>query len=551
MRTTDTVIAVFADNQASGTDALEAGVARQQEPVGTFQRPMTSAGKESLDHREVELKLQLRPGSRAILEASTAFPDAAAKHHRQLTTYFDTPDSVLSRAGFVLRIRQSDGFHIQTVKYRPNCRGVAMSRGEWEWPIGGDRPDLSHLLETSDLTKVAQATEGRLVPVFVTDIRRTTRLLHLEDNTIVEAAFDEGSITAGTASEAISELELELKGGSLRRMYQLALKLQLLAPMWISTESKSARGWYLRTGQTEGATEAKVPRLGRRVRAANGFCEIIGGTLGHLTSNIAPALRGDPEGIHQMRTALRAARAALELFEPRLDAGVVGRFDAELQELGRLFGAARDWDVFCLQTLPAAMMGLPAERLWDLKQVAEVERQVAYAAVVEALHGHHFTAMILGLAVWTQNGAAKPRALGDDRMRKRLATLAPSFLGRVAAKAEKREHHKGKFSAEARHSLRKALDKLCDDVKFLSRIFPRHEVERYRDSCEDVQAILGLANDAAVAQRLVLTLVTDRRPDLAKPAVALARWSNQRSRKTLRGLKAPLQDFRAVPEFWR
>lgn len=172
-----------------------------------------------------------------------------------------------------------------------------MSRGG---PIGGDCPDLSHLLQTSDLAKVAQSTEGRLVPVFVTDIRRTTRLLRLEDNTIVEAAFDEGSITAGTASEAISELELELKGGSLRRMYQLALKLQLLAPMWISSESKSARGWHLRTGQTEGAAEAKVPRLGRRVRAANGFCEIIGGTLGHLTRNIAPTLRGDPEGIHQM-----------------------------------------------------------------------------------------------------------------------------------------------------------------------------------------------------------------------------------------------------------
>ena len=241
--------------------------------------------------------------------------------------------------------------------------------------------------------------------MFVTDIRRTTRLLHLKDNTIVEAAFDEGSIEAGAASEAVSELELELKGGSLGPMYQLALKLQLLAPMWISTESKSARGWHLRTGQTEGATEAKTPNLGRRVRAANGFCEIIGGTLGHLTSNIAPTLRGDPEGVHQMRTALRAARAALELFEPRLDAVVVGRFDAELQGLGRLFGVARDWDVFCLQTLPAAMVGLPSERLWDLKQVAEVERQVAYAAVVDAVRGHHFTAMILGLAVWTEEGA--------------------------------------------------------------------------------------------------------------------------------------------------
>jgi triphosphatase len=512
---------------------------------------MTSADKTSSDPREVELKLQLRPGSRAIVEASTAFANAAAEHRHQVTTYFDTPDNVLSGAGFMLRIRQSGGAHIQTVKSRANRRGVATSRGEWEWPIGGDCPDLTHLLEISDLAKIAQMIEGKLGPVFATDIHRTTRLLYLQDNTIVEAALDEGSIEAGAASEAVSELELELKGGCRAPMYQLASQLQLLAPMWISTESKSARGWHLRTGQTEGTTEPKTPKLGRGVRAANGFCEIIGGTLGHLTSNIAPTLRGDPEGVHQMRTALRASRAALELFEPRLDAMVVGRFDAELQGFGRLFGAARDWDVFCLQTLPAAMLELPAERLWDLKQVADMQRRLADAAVADALCGQPFTAMVLGLAAWTEEGAAQPSKLGDDRMRKRLATLAPCLLDRVAAKAKKREHHEGKLSAEARHSLRKALDKLCDDVKFLTQIFPRRKLERYRDRCEDVQAILGLANDAEVAQRLLLTLVTGRRPDLAKPADTLARWSKRRSRKTLRDLKAALEDFQAEPVFWR
>ena len=52
---------------------------------------MTSADKKSSDPREVELKFQLRPGSRTILEASATFADAAAKHHHQMTTYFDTP----------------------------------------------------------------------------------------------------------------------------------------------------------------------------------------------------------------------------------------------------------------------------------------------------------------------------------------------------------------------------------------------------------------------------------------------------------------------------
>ena len=271
---------------------------------------MTNADKTSSDPREVELKLQLRPGSRIIVEATAAFADAAAKHHHQMTTYFDTPDGVMSKAGFVLRVRQSGGSHSQTVKSCANRRGIATNRGEWEWPIGGNCPDLSQLLQASELVTIAQAIKGRLVPLFVTDIHRTTRLLRLEGNTIVEAAFDEGCIEAGPASEAVSELELEMKGGRLGPMYRLASQLQHLAPMWISTESKSARGWHLRTGQTEGATEAQMPKLGRRVSAANGFREIIGGTLGHLTSNIAPTLRGDAEGVHQMRTALRASRAA-------------------------------------------------------------------------------------------------------------------------------------------------------------------------------------------------------------------------------------------------
>jgi inorganic triphosphatase YgiF len=536
-------------------DGHESVDAHRQRPVVTARSsrsPAKAAPEKQLsDPKEIEIKFQLRPGSREIVEASAIFTDALAVKRQQVTTYFDTRDSVLNRAGFTLRVRQSGGSYIQTVKSRAARRSFATSRTEWEWPIGRDCPNLTHLSQTRGLAKLTHTIEDRLVPVFITYISRTTYLLPLEDNTIVEAAFDDGNIVAGAASEAVSELELELKAGCLGPMYRLAVELQRLAPVWISTESKSARGWHLRTRQTEGAIEAKTPRLGRRVRGANGFSKIIGETLGHLTSNIAPTLRGDPEGIHQMRTSLRASRAALELFGPVLDTVVAGRFDAELQDVSRMFGTARDWDVFCLQTLSTAMEEMPGERLWDLRQVAEIERQLAHVAVVDAVRGPHFTAMVLGLAAWTEDVSTQALALGDDRMGKRLATLVPSLLDHVARKAKKRQRHEGKLSAEGRHRLRKALDKICDDVKFLSRMFPHRELERYLGRCEDVQAILGLANDSDVAQRLALALVTDRRADLAKPAEVLARWSDQRGRKALRGLKAALDDFRAVPVFWR
>ena len=372
---------------------------------------MKTRQAKSLDPREVELKFQLPPGSRAAIESSPALAAVHAKRHRQVTTYFDTPDNLLDGAGLTLRVRRSGNTYIQTVKSRSNGSGVATSRSEWEWPIDQDVPDVGRLAKTPSLAMAAQAIKGKLQPVFVTDIRRTTRRLNLDDSTVVEAAIDEGVIKAGEAREPVSELELELKVGRILPMYRLAAELQALAPMWISSESKAARGWQLRTGQTEGGQLAQMPKLGRLVQAAAGFHEILGGTLGHLVANIGATLRGDPEALHQMRIAIREARAVLQLFERHLDAAATERFNAGLQRLGEIFGAARDWDVFCLETLSKAMADLPAERLKDLNVVAEVERQFAHAALADAVRGHDFTALVLDWPSGRRRGRPGPRRL--------------------------------------------------------------------------------------------------------------------------------------------
>jgi len=513
-------------------------------------RKMRPRPGKSVDPREVELKFCFPPGSRAALEASPALAAAKPTQFHQVTTYFDTPDNLLARTGLSLRVRRIGDMHTQTVKSRPTGRGVASSRGEWEWRIGQDEPDVGLLAKTRALAMAATAIQDRLEPVFVTDIRRTTRLLHLDDKTVVEAAIDEGSIEAGPAYEPVSELELELKGGGIGPVYRLAAELQALAPLWISSESKGVRGWHLRTGQTEGGQFAQIPKLGRAVRAAAGFREILDGTLGHLMANIGATLRGDPEALHQMRMAIRESRAVLQLFERHLDAAAAGRFDAGLRRLGEIFGAARDWDVFCLETLPAAMADLPTEQLQDLNRVAEVERLFAHAVMADAVRGHDFTAMVLGLAIWAEAGATQPSTLGDDRMGERLRTLAPSLLHRAAGKAKRRGRHAGRLSVARRHGLRKSLKKLLFDVESLAGLYRPRAVKIYRSRCEALEEILGRANDAVVTKRLAQSLVSATRPDLAKPAGVLTRWTERRGRKGLQGLKPALKDFRAAPAFW-
>ncbi len=158
----------------------------------------------SVDPREIELKFYLPPGSRAVLEASPVFAAAEPKQHHLVTTYFDTPDHLLDRTGLTLRVRRSGNMHIQTVKSEANGYGVATNFGEWEWPIGRNEPDVSLLAKTRALAKAATAIQDKLEPVFVTDIRRTTRLLHLDEKTVVEAAIDEGNIEAGPAREPVA-----------------------------------------------------------------------------------------------------------------------------------------------------------------------------------------------------------------------------------------------------------------------------------------------------------------------------------------------------------
>jgi triphosphatase len=504
----------------------------------------------SADPREIELKLQFPPGSRTAIEASPALAAVEPRQHHLVTTYFDTPDNLLDRTGLTLRVRRSGDTRTQTVKSQANECGVAANRTEWEWRISQDEPDIRRLKKIQALTMIATAIKDRLQPVFVTDILRTTRLLHLHDNTVAEVAIDEGSIQAGPAHEPVSELELELKNGCIEPVYRLAAELQTLAPLWISSESKAARGWHLRTGQTEGGHFGQMPKLGRHMQAAAGFRDILGATLGHLVANIGATLRGDPEALHQMRIAIRESRAVLQLFERHLNVVTAERFNAVLRLLGEIFGAARDWDVFCLETLSAAKADLPAERLEDLNLVAEVARQFAHAAVADTVHEHDFTALVLGLAIWAEAGANQPSMLGDHRMGKPLCTLAPSLLNRAAGKVKRRSRHAGRLSASKRHALRKSLKKLCFDVESLVGLYPPRAVKTYSTRCEALEKILGMANDAVVTKRLALSLVTLSRPDLAKPAAALTRWSKWRRRKALRDLKAALKDFRAAPPFW-
>ncbi|HTW70130.1 MAG TPA: CYTH and CHAD domain-containing protein [Acetobacteraceae bacterium] len=501
-------------------------------------------------HRELELKLAVPQGAAgSVLDHPAlllAGPDARRQH--QVTTYYDTADHTLAQAGIALRVRCNDGVHVRTVKADRDA-GLAADRSEWEWPIERNRPDPNLLAQTPVGARLPQPLA--LEPVAVTEIDRTTRLLDLDDGTQVEAAFDAGWIIAGNARAAVQELELELRHGDAAAMYRLALHLHATVAVTVETEAKSARGIGLRNGTAPEPRKACSVALTAGTHGAEACRRIMAAGLDHLLANRGPTLAGNAKGLHQMRVAIRRLRAALEFFKPHLEPHARARFEAELRRIGRVFGEARDWDVFCLHILPETLAGADRAAGWGemLKSPAQRRRDAAFRTVTEEVAAPAFTALVLGLAAWVEQGCGKAPLPGGQALDQPVAKLCPALLDRLADKVEHRGRHIESGSDTERHGLRKSVKKLRYAIDYVAEAYPHKPVKSYLHACEQLQESLGEINDAVAATGLAERLA-DGHSDLTPALGALASILGARRQDALRDLSKRWRHFRSEQRFW-
>jgi len=453
----------------------------------------------------------------------------------EVTTYFDTPAGDLLRQAFSLRVRAIGTQRVQTLKLRGDQAGP-FGRGEWEWPVGSDWPDLDLLADTP-AAPLLQAKE--LEPVFTTDVQRSVRTVQ-QDGATIEVAVDRGRVIAGGTAEEIRELELELKAGDPEPMYRLAAMLHTSLAMSLGAESKADRGWRLRTGRPRSAVKQASIDLPEDVTAAAAFRMIVDGVLAHFMANQPAAASGDIEGVHQMRVAVRRLRAALLLFRPHLEPHAEGRFTEALRSLGRVFGEARDWDVFCGEMLVSAQeYGVATSWLNLLREPAEARRVAAHARVSAEMQAPGMTATVLGLAEWG--------APAGEAMNRTLRDLAPSLLKRLEHKVGRRGQHITRRADSELHGLRKAMKKLRYSIEFLAPLFRHKQVKAYLRRCKPPLKQLGALNDAVVAVALAEQLGGERRPELAPAVAALAVWATAQQAAARRHLAKDWRALQAVP----
>ncbi len=506
---------------------------------------------------ETELKLLVPVESARRLASHRLLKGPGQPRRMKLhSVYYDTPALDLWRQGIALRLRRQGRRWVQTVKGGGTARGGLHQRVEDESEVTGPAPDFSRI-RAGELADVfaSPRLRARLKPVFTADYSRVSRMLELDAGTRVEASVDQGVIRSGNRTEALSELELELKDGKPHRLYELALKLAEDVPLSIGDRSKAERGYALARGRPEAPVKARPAALDHGMSVNDAFKAVMWANLAHLQANERGMLEGgDPEYLHQTRVALRRLRSAVTVFAPLFPEPVLSPVRAGLKWLAASLGGARDWDVFLTQTLPPIMAELgPHGGLEDFAARCEKLRGVANRRARRAVRSARYRRLSLRLAAWLSSEGWQKRL--DLAARAALQTPIDGYAGAVLERRYSQVRKKGRklagLSAAQLHRLRIAVKKLRYAADFFAGLYEEKAAREALKRLSGLQDILGSMNDAATVANLMAQGFGGARGRRALEARGmLLGWSRGRAAALKRELKGAWKTFRSTEKFW-
>ena len=268
---------------------------------------------------------------------------------------------------------------------------------------------------------------------------------------VVQAVLLQGRVRSLTAEEPVARLTLS---GPPEPVLALARALAEDMPLLPPVATLAEQGRALARGDTLRARRQGAPDTAGAATVERALAHAIGHLLEVALWHAPAAIAGTaPEGVHQLRVALRRLRSALRLFRRAVDGPALRAFDAALREILAGLGPARDWDVWLGglgAELAAAMPG--EKRVARLIALAEAERRRAYDSLRVVLDGPAIRRVI-----WDGVALTQLRAWRADASAESLAALdAPlaDFAGDVLARS-------GKGCAAMRGTSRSLIRRRC------------------------------------------------------------------------------------------
>ncbi len=456
-------------------------------------------------NQEIELKLNL-PAS--ILPMLRHHPIVAGtqKQGRATTlhnTYFDTPDFALKARKIAVRTRKQGRDWLQTVKCAATSTAGLSQRPEWEQAYRGQfdfsAVDIPEVAETLALYRDA------LAPAFTTRFRRETRLYTPRDGVRILLMIDTGTIEAGTRTEAIHELELELESGTELDLLDLACELTRDLPLLPSDLSKAARGYRLFHNQVPQAEQAALPSLTTDHSALDAFRELAHACLRQWQANaniaIAVGIHGDAyaECLHQLRVALRRLRSLVRIFSPILPDAFVPTWNERLRDLAAGLSDSRDIEVLHETVLDPLIAHNGIQRIDGLPRLltcADNARLRARETSLSQIARHGHALLAFGTALHRLPESARTATVPLKRLaRRRLTGLRKSVRRRFKAASP--------LTPAKLHALRIALKRLRYGTEFFAPLFASKASLRYLKRLARAQTTLGHFSDADSARGLL------------------------------------------------
>jgi CHAD domain-containing protein len=270
------------------------------------------------------------------------------------SSYYDTPDLRLARAGATLLYRDDDAWVVTLG--RETAGGPPLPHDEHHFDGGRGEPPA----EAVDLVRALVRT-ARVAPVARLRTRRRRVELHDPSGKPFAEVFDDEVtvLDAGRVAARFRELEVDVDDAApdeFAATIVARLRAAGAGPPDQTPEIVRALGWRA----LEPPDVTALGRLGPSPSAGDVIRGALAASVARLVAH-DPGVRlgDDPEDVHQARVATRRLRSDLRTFRDLLDHDWTQSLRQDLKSLGQDLGAVRDTEVL-LDRMRARVERLPA-----------------------------------------------------------------------------------------------------------------------------------------------------------------------------------------------
>src|SRR5215213_6039371 len=452
-------------------------------------------------------------------------------------TYLDTDDWRFYRAGYALRVRNTDGEVEATMKSLTPAEGSLRRRREISEPLEDDKPATLKEAGGPVGGRSSALVGGReMRPLFRIETRRQGFVLLLEDSTdgnqgnvrLGEISLDTSEIPRGEEPARLTRVEVEAAGGEaptpeLRGFLDEMQSALELAP---ASTSKYETGLY-----ASGLNPEEDSDLGpTHIDASMCLGEVAFAVLRRQFAEMrehepGTRLGEDPEELHDMRVPTRRMRAAIKVFEEALPERA-GWLREELRWVAHALGDVRDLDVQIerFQAWKEEANEEVSRFLDRILSITHKRRAEARKNMLEALDSSRYERLESSFAEMLRRGPAAALELaqtnGKGQAGEAVTAAAPALVSdryRKWRKAAKRLDESS--SPEAFHDVRKKGKRLRYTLEFVSEVYGE-PVQKLVKPLKALQDDLGDHQDAVVAAAYLRELGTTTDQERVPRAVA-------------------------------